>query len=351
MSGSWPQETPSNIIVRMPNWLGDIVMASPVLSDLREHYPNARITAMCQAPLAQVLEKDPNIDELFAFRRPSGWIHHVYHGEVIGALRKGQYDLGILLTNSLSSAWNFWRGGVQNRLGYVGHWRRYLLDKAVEWPVNRETQHLVKTYKQLLGPLGIPLSESRPRLYVADDELAAARQLLRSHGVTEQHIVIGVNPAAAFGTAKCWLPSRFRHVTQQLLQNPLVRVVYIGDHKGKDLISKICVGLPDRVVNLAGKTNLRQLMAVIQSCSIFLSNDSGPMHIAAAVGTPLVALFGSTNEVTTGPYKHGTVIHKHVECSPCYKRECPIDFRCMTRIETQEVYDELQRLIQQVKLG
>jgi heptosyltransferase-2 len=120
----------------------------------------------------------------------------------------------------------------------------------------------------------------------------------------------------------------------------------LGDRNGAPLVNDICSGFPERVINLAGKTNLRELMALIQSCSIILTNDSGPMHIAAAFDIPLLALFGSTNDTTTGPYgKHAKVIHKHVECSPCYKRVCPIDFRCMKRIEVDEVYQELQCLI------
>jgi heptosyltransferase-2 len=123
-------------------------------------------------------------------------------------------------------------------------------------------------------------------------------------------------------------------------------VVYFGDQAGATLVNEICHQLPtDRVINLAGKTSLRELLAFINCCSYFLTNDSGPMHIAAALKIPLLALFGSTDNTRTGPYLNGKVLHKHVECSPCYKRVCPIDFRCMKRIEVDEVYQELQALI------
>jgi heptosyltransferase-2 len=105
----------------------------------------------------------------------------------------------------------------------------------------------------------------------------------------------------------------------------------------------------DRVIDLAGQTTLRELIALIQTCHLFLTNDSGPMHIASALGIPLIALFGSTSDIATGPYNGGRVIHKHVPCSPCYRRECPIDFRCMTRIEVPEVYQEIQHLLQQME--
>jgi len=345
---NWKGLHPREIIVRMPNWLGDLVMATPVLADLRRHYVDASITVMCQSNVAPLLQEDIHIDEIFSFTKPSGWIHRVHHGVLVDRLQKGHYDLGVLLTNSLSSAWWFWRGNVQNRLGYLGHWRRLLLDQAVPYPLHLESQHLVETYKMLLRPLGVEVSDRPPRLYITGEEQETVARRLRRLGITDKHILVGVNPGAAYGSAKCWLPSRFRQVTEKLLENPLIRVVYFGDDAGALQIANICKGMSERVVNLAGKTSLRELMALIQACSLFLTNDSGPMHIAAAVGTPLVALFGSTSDVKTGPYKHGTVIHKHVPCSPCYKRVCPIDFPCMKQIEVDEVVQAMQKLLIQL---
>lgn len=338
---------PNKIVVRMPNWLGDLVMATPILADLRAHWPNAEITAMCQSNVANLLKHDPNIDELFSYQRPRGWVPHLRHGEIIENLRLGQYDLGILLTNSFSSAWWFWRGKVRNRVGYACNLRSLLLNYPVPFPANKENQHLVLTYKMLLEPLGIKLSDTKPRLYVSPEEREAAESLLKRCGIIKgQHTIIGINPGAAYGSAKCWLPNRFEAVTKRLLEDPDVFVIYFGDASGAPLVNDICKDLPEeRVINLAGKTSLRELMALIQACDVLLTNDSGPMHIAAALDVPPLALFGSTNDVKTGPYGIGKVIHKHVECSPCYKRICPIDFRCMKRIEVDEVYRELQGLI------
>jgi heptosyltransferase-2 len=329
----------------MPNWLGDVVMATPVLADLRNHWKLAKITAMCQSNVAPLLKDDPNIDAILSFRRPTGWIHRQQHWDIIDPLRKGEYDLGILLTNSFSSAWRFWRGHVKNRIGFATHWRSFLLNYPVPFPKDLEKQHLVITYKMLLQKLGVPLSETPPSLYLNPVEMTEARDLLKKCGINPASIIIGINPGAAFGSAKCWLPERFREVTERLLENPFVHILYFGDPAGTPLVNQICAGLSDRVVNLAGKTSLRELMALINACSVFLTNDSGPMHIASALGIPLVALFGSTSDVKTGPYRLGTVIHKHVECSPCYKRVCPIDFRCMTRIEVEEVYREIMKLL------
>jgi len=327
-----------NIVVRMPNWLGDLVMATPVVADLRKQWPDVHMTVMCQANVASVLQEDPHIDELHTFHRQSP-------RDMIKALRREHYDLGILLTHSFSSAWWFWRGGVKYSIGYSGRWRNRLLSKAVLAPKNKERQHQVVTYKMLIEELGIPISDRAPYLYLTEKEIDSVTWLLRRFGVTEKHLLVGVNPGAAYGSAKCWLPSRFRLVTQQLLENPLIRVVYFGDAKGAPVVNDICTGMPERVINLAGRTSIRELMALIKSCHVMLTNDSGPMHIAAAVGTPLVALFGSTNEVKTGPYNHGRIIHKHTPCSPCYKRKCPYDFQCMKGIDVDAVYKELQFLI------
>ena len=350
---TWPRNPPKNIVVRMPNWLGDLVMATPILADLRNHWKSADISVMCQSNVAPLLEHDPNLNEVLSFKRPSGWIHRTHHLEIIEPLRRGEYDLGILLTNSFSSAWWFWRGGVKNRIGYAGNFRDFLLNRSLPFPKNKETQHLVLTYKMLLEPLGIPLSDTPPKLYISEEEKRSAQEILSRFGVTgdPSQKLIGINPGAAYGSAKCWMPERFTQVTHRLLEDPNLFVIYFGDQAGTPLVHEICKEMPERVINLAGKTSIRELMALIQRCTAFLTNDSGPMHIAAALDTPLLALFGSTNEVKTGPNPQGEVIHKHVSCSPCYRRVCPIAFRCMKRIEVDEVYHALCHIIEKDKNG
>lgn len=322
-------------------------MATPILKDLRSAFPNAEITAMCQKKVCPLIEHDPHINEIFCFQKPSGWIHRRHHLEIIEPLRKGKYDLGLLLTNSFSSAWWLWRGHVKNRIGFKDHLRSLLLNKAVSYPLEKDKQHLVRTYKALLKPLGIEESDSMPQLYLQESEINEARQLLKRYDADpDKHQLIGINPGAAYGSAKCWLPDRFAAVTQKLLQAPNRRVIYFGDSGSAKLVDAICHQFPKQVINLAGKTSIRELMALIKLCSVFLTNDSGPMHIAAALKTPLVAIFGPTNEIKTGPYEHGKTIHKHVECSPCYKRVCPIDHRCMVRVEVEDVYKEIMNQLE-----
>lgn len=337
---------PFHIIVRMPNWLGDLVMATPILADIRQQWPYAHITAMCQGQTGALLEGNPHINKIFSFNKPRGLVKKLMNKEIDVLLRKGHYDLGILLTNSLSSAWWFWRGYVKKRIGYAAIGRNWLLTDAIPFPKERHQQHLVKTYKMLLSSLNVPLSQTAPALYISEQERQAVRHVLESKQIALDSFLIGINPGAAYGSAKCWLPERYQQVAKKLLEHQNVNLLFFGDKAGASLVQEICTGLPsERVLNLAGQTTLRQLMTFIQSCRVFLTNDSGPMHIASALNVPLVALFGSTSDVTTGPYKGGKVIHKHVACSPCYRRTCPIDFRCMKNIEVEEVYQTLNKLI------
>lgn len=347
---------PKNIVVKMPNWLGDAVMATPVLKDLMTKFPDAKITAFCQANIAPLLFNNPYLAEVIGYKKPSGWIpkswiQRINHYGVIEPLQLGNYDLGILMTNSFSSAWWFWRGHVENRIGFADAYRSFLLTEAVEFPENIEKQHLIQTYKMLLEPLGITPSSTMPELFLSDEDRQFANDFKALNGIGKEDIIVGINPGAAYGTAKCWLPERFREVTEKLLQLPNVFILFFGDQSGAPVVHTITEGMPARVINMAGKTTLRELMALIGSCTVFLTNDSGPMHIASALNVPNLALFGSTNPEKTGPYLRGKVLYKgqDLKCSPCYKRVCPIDFPCMTRITSQDVFEKLKKMLEECK--
>ncbi|MDE3045344.1 MAG: lipopolysaccharide heptosyltransferase II [Verrucomicrobiota bacterium] len=327
-------------IVRMPNWIGDLVMATPVLIDLRNAFPNASITAMCRRPICDLLEKEEAIDELFCFEKMSGFIRREDR-DIIGKLRTGQYDVGILLTNSFSSAWWFWQGNVKRRIGFKGHFRSLLLTDRLDKPA-KGMEHEVSTYKRLLRSLEIDRSNTAPRLVVTKEEVKIARELLHQQGYHEKKKLVGINPGASYGSAKCWLPERFQTLAQKLVEEG-AQVVFFGDSSLESLVKQICHGLPKQVINLAGMTNVRELLALIQECDVLVTNDSGPMHMAAALKTPLVALFGSTDDEATGPYgDEEAVINKRVSCSPCFKRTCPIDFRCMKEISVEEVLQKVR---------
>jgi heptosyltransferase II len=336
---------PENILVRMPNWVGDLVMAIPVLIDMRKAFPKARITALCKAPLSDLLKEESAIDELFSFKKPENqFLYREDLRNIIGKIEAGQYDTGVLLTNSLSSAWWFYLGNVKRRIGYSGHFRRWLLTDVVNPAAGKE--HQVLKYKRLLSPLGIPPSQTAPRILLTDEEIAASKIHLLRRGYKEGTKIIGINPGAAFGSAKCWPPENFRNLTERLLKESDASIVFFGDSPAYQLVKDICSGLPDRVINLAGVTTLRELACTIRDVDVLVTNDSGPMHIGAALGIPLVALFGSTDEEATGPYgQEESVINKKASCSPCFKRTCPIDFRCMREISVGEVVQRVHHLL------
>jgi len=336
---------PKKIIVRMPNWIGDFVMATPVLTDLRNYFPDSEITAMCVHPLSDLLKEDQDIDELYSFTRLSnGFARRKEKRNIIEKLREGKYDLGILMTNSFSSAWWFWQGKVKMRLGFRAHFRSPLLTYAVPWPKFKE--HQVLHDKRLLKPLGIEISDTEPRLYLKKEEVEKAMELLYQRGYKKGHKLLGINSGAAYGEAKCWPIDCYREVARRMLEeDDSLYVVFFGDSGSFSTIKNICQGLSPRAMNLAGSTNLRELSCLLSVCNILLTNDSGPMHIASALDTPVIALFGSTDPELTGPYKNGVVINKKVECAPCFKRKCPIDFRCMTRISVEEVVSYVQKAI------
>lgn len=337
--------TSRSIIVRLPNWLGDAVMATAVLSALREQWPKAQITAMISEGLAPLLEKDPRIDELLRFKRSRGFFRRFEERQIVQRLQEGHYDLGILLTGSFSSAWWFYRASIPRRAGFAVHARRWLLTDPVPLPENYKKQHLVKSYLQIVEHLGVPKKERAPKLYISATEKEQADQVMKAFKASGGSFVIGINPTAAFGPAKCWPQERFRELARELLNEPLVTLVFFAEKASHAYVEEIIKGLSARAINMAGRTTLRELMALMASCNLFITNDSGPMHLASALSVPLIALFGSTSDEMTGPYGGGTVIHKRVGCSPCFLRECPLDFRCMKAITVADVLKEVRAFL------
>ncbi len=324
------------IIVRMPNWLGDLVMGTPVLGALRGCFPKAHITVMVSRQLAPLLEKDPNIDEIYPFERRKSLLgKFIQRSQILTGLQR-EYDIGVLLTNSLSSAWWFYSSKVRQRIGYAkGLLREALLTEAVK---KEGKKHQVEEYLALLRPLGILEKPYPLSLFVTEEEKQRGKELLYEKGFKKGQVLVGINPSAAYGPAKCWPEENFRKLLQRLLQNKEVFLLFFGDAKSKKSVDRIVEGFSERVLNLAGLTTLRELLYLTANLDLLVTNDSGPMHVAAALDIPLVALFGSTDIEKTGPYKKEGAISKRVSCSPCFLRECPIDFRCMKQITVDEVY-------------
>ncbi len=334
---------PKKIIVRMPNWIGDFIMATPVLKDIKKRFNEAKIYVICKSSLKVLLKNDENIDGIIDFDNSFSKIF--ISQNYIDKIKEHKFDLGILLANSFSSAWWLFRGEVKNILGFSKMSRRVFLNYPIKFPKERNNQHLVVTYKNLLQSLNIYSSETVPYLYVNDKDISNASEKLKSYGCSKEKILIGINPGASYGSAKCWPKENFNALSKLLLKHENVFIVFFGDDKSKSLIDKICEDLTERTINLVSKTSILELACLIKHCDLFLTNDSGPMHIASALNVLVLALFGSTDEKITGPYNGGHVINKKVDCSPCFCRECPKDFKCMKNIKTDEVYDKIKELL------
>ncbi len=325
---------PKNILIRLPNWIGDAVMTSPVIHGVQERFSSSRITLMGKESICSLFYKDPAVNAFICLDKKQST------KELFFELTNKQFDWALLLTNSFSSAWLLYRAKIPYRFGFSKDMRKWLLTDSLPYPKEKMKIHHIELYQKLLHPFGIN-KKRLPKLYLCEQEKRGAQDFLDKCEVFQDQILLGVNPTAAFGSSKCWPEHRFRHLAEKLLEHENIIIFFFGDPASEDKVRHISHDLGPRCFDLAGKTSLRQLMSLIDRCDLLLSNDSGPMHMADALGTRVVALFGSTSPEATGPLQHARVLKKNVECSPCFKRECPIDFRCMMSLGVEEVYQTI----------
>jgi len=338
-------------LVRATNWVGDAVMSLPALQALRERYPAARISILARPWVADLYAREPFFDEVIAYQVPSGW-------KAVGAkwatamdLRSRHFDGAILLQNAFEAAAVAWLGRIPVRIGYSRDGRGALLTHAITVPKAGEIpNHQRFYYLELLKRAGVignyPLTVES-RLSGSGAAAAAGRAHFVRLGLGER--VVGISPGAAFGTAKQWLPERFTETGIRLAQELRADIVVFGSKDEQQLCETVRSGISAaRVscVNMAGKTKLAEFIEMAAACSLYVTNDSGAMHIASALGVPTVAVFGSTDHVATGPAGNRfTIIRQPVECSPCLLRECPIDHRCMTRVTVESVAQAALELV------
>lgn len=330
----------SRVVIRPPNWLGDAVMALPAMAALRRHWPAADLTIAAVPAVAALFREDTDVRPDHVIDLPTG------SSSAIAALEGGGFDVGVLFPNSFRSAWQFWRAGIPARWGYGASGRRLLLTKRSPRGRRPGVIHQADYYRDLVAGLGVAeLTPSLPRLAPSHPSVERANALLAQFGVADADLLIGVAPGAAYGQAKQWPPERMAEVTARLIRARHPRVVIVGASHDREAARAIeswlrahTPDVVDRVINLAGRTSLGALVGVAARFSAFVSNDSGAMHLAAALGTPVVAIFGPTDERATRPLGSHRVISVPVFCRPCLLRDCPIDHRCMKRVSTDSVF-------------
>jgi heptosyltransferase-2 len=325
----------SRLVVRATNWLGDAVMSLPALRAVREVFPRAHLAIVARPWVADLYARERAIDEVIAFSAKS-WSEK---REFAARLREMRFDAAILLPNSFDSALVMWMAGIAERIGYRRDARGMLLTRAIEPPEAGDIpRHERFYYLELLRRAG--MIEKFPavgpiELDCRDEACAAGVARMAELGI--ERPAIGVSPGAAYGNAKRWLPERFAEAAASAARTRGASVLVFGSAAERELCQQVTEAIPG-ARNLAGATTLREFLDLVAACSLFLTNDSGAMHVASALGVPVAAVFGPTDDTTTGPSGRVTrVIREHVECSPCLLRECPIDHRCMTRVTAQTV--------------
>ena len=342
-------------LIRLPNWLGDIVMALPAVHALRGWRGVGTLALAAPAALVGVARMIEGIDQVVPLAS-TGRSRGTAWDEDVARIASGRFDRVILLTNSFGSAWMVRRAGVPQRWGYRADWRGLLLTRAVSRRASTDREsdrHHARYYLRLVERLGIGVPPGDPaasaRLSVEPRVRSAARQLLHSRGIGEGVVVVGFAPGAAYGQAKRWLPEHVAAVVGGLAADGVASAVVGAPSDadtGRAIESAIeALGPGFRrpgVVNLIGETDLPMLAAVLAECRAVVSNDSGAMHVAAAVGTPVVAVFGPTDQRATAPLGVHTIVTADVFCRPCHLRTCPIDHRCMRRVPARQVLDAVR---------
>ena len=337
-------------------------MTTPALVALKKLYPHAHISMLARPWVGPVFAEHPAVDEVISYAKGNnGPISERL--AIASSLRDKKFDLAILFPNSFDSALIVWLAGIPRRVGYATDCRRMLLTSAIPVPKDRKTRHEIYYYLGLIDSIRqldyMPPSsaeidlETSPKLslVVPGHGRSGAGRILKELGVSQDSMLIGLNPGAAFGPAKCWPAERFSSLGKALIE-PFkeCHILVFGTDRDISLAGDICAPLGERGHNLAGKTDLAEAMGLISRLDLLVSNDSGLMHIGAALDVPMVAIFGSTNPVTTGPWSGNSKIVRHkLPCSPCLKRTCPRDFRCMLGIEVEEVLDACLEQIEKGK--
>lgn len=329
------------IAVRLTNWVGDSVMNTPFLAALGELFPSARIVLMGRGHVVTLFRHHPGVFDVWPIddRSAKGWT------AAARRLRAFRADLGFALPNSMNSALLLAAGGARHRVGYARDARRLLLTHPIALRPRDLAVHEVRYYMRLLSPWKWQGEVPALRLHVTGQECDAMRAWLSEQGIAETQPIVGINPAAFYGTAKRWLPERFAEVGRHFVRKHGAAVFVTGIESERPLAEEVCRVGGEGFHNAAGRMDLRELMAFLTHCRLFLTNDSGAMHVAAALKTPLLAIFGSTDWVTTAPLSPvARIVRRETECAPCLLRDCPIDHRCMMRIESAEAIEAAEAL-------
>jgi heptosyltransferase II len=327
----------SRVCVRATNWLGDAVMSLPAIRAIRGVFPHAHIALVARPWVADLYARERSIDRIVPYTAQKGLRAK---REFASLLRREHFDAAILLQNAFDAALLMWLAGIPERIGYNRDARRLLLTQAIPVPEPGEIpRHERFYYLELLRRAGMieGFGDIGPiRLEGIDEARSDGAAHLARLGISGP--IVGLSPGAAYGNAKRWLPERFAAVAQNLAPGAVLLFGSAGERPLCETVAESLRRTHIDARNLAGETTLREFIDLAAACRLFLTNDSGAMHVSSALGVPTVAVFGATDDTTTGPTGPlARVVREHAECSPCLLRECPIDHRCMTAVTVERV--------------
>ncbi len=342
---------PRSILIRCPNWVGDVVMCTPALRSIRRRFPRARIAALIKPSLRQLLENFPHVDEIIEWE-PRG--RHRGYGNYfafVRSLRQRKFDMGIAMTSSFSSAQLLFLAGIPVRVGYSRNLRGFLLTHAKKplrkggriVPVNKVVMDL-----GLCELLGCGDLSTRTELGVSPAARDWVDGFFREHSIAPDDFVVCVIPGAAFGPSKCWKQDYFAQACDGLIRRYRARVLILPGPGELPIARGIAGLMREKPVDMADTiVPLDVLIALISRCGLLLTNDTGPRHFGVAFDRPVVVVMGSTDARHTDCNLEKTVVlQEKVDCGPCHLRVCPSDHRCMTLITPDRVLAAAQELIE-----
>ena len=330
------------ILIRATNWVGDAIMALPALRAVRGRFPEATIAIVARPYVADIYRGQEICDELIAYDPKDAHAGLSGRERLAKELRARKFDVALLLQNAFDAAWLAWRAGIPERIGYARDGRSPLLTKRIAVPKRGEIPpHEQFYYLELLRRAGwidsLP-GEHYLQLQLGGEQRLRAEEALTDAGARRNVPRIAIGAAASYGSAKCWPPERFADFVNRYRRHTDSDVILFGTAAEQQVAAAIAAGITGSAIHLVGKTTIADLPALLSRCHLFVGNDSGAMHVAAAVGLPVVAIFGPTDPYGTAPITpQCSVMQEKPYCSPCFLRRCPIDHRCMTNVQPEAV--------------
>lgn len=337
-----PLSDVKRVLIRSANWVGDAVMSLPAIASVRLTFPQAKICMLAKPWVAEIFQENPVVDQVFCYESPG--IHQGLRGRwrLARELKKEGFELALLLPNSFEAALISFLAGIPRRAGYDTDGRGLLLTHPVRMNGKIKKGHQVDYYLEMVGSLGFQHTERIPSLKVSEERQKEASRMLKALDLEESQGFVGISPGATYGPSKKWFPERYGELADRMVRNLGAQILIFGSEADKKVASQVRQNARVPLVDLTGMTTLAQAMALISRCRLFVTNDSGLMHVAAALRIPLIAIFGSTDPGKTGPLGEiCRVVRKPLPCSPCLKADCPEEMRCMNLISVDEVYDEV----------